>query len=423
MYTFSFQNPSKPDPAGDDSGVDTSSKRKGVPETCLVCGALTRGMHFQVASCRACAAFFRRSVKAKKVYRCRRGNRNCDLTKPPNGKPICRFCRLQKCYKVGMRLENSGTDETVLVHSNTCSTESSYSGSPENTSYLRVVNGNRLERDVDKVIQEIREFFKSNIRFGAMNVPSGVHATPFQQLQYAFSKFREEMTPSTPVVPVHTYDKLAVYPFMEEYAKKSAHMMMSCDPFVHLCPEDKYKLFKHAWPLIHYLERQFSSCEIFGYDIDDLRFVITDKVAIHAVNSQVYVDGMPQEKVNELTKFCYPLKQGMFEMITVPMKQLQITQFEVCYMVGLIIFDTTEVRGLREETKIIGEQTLEQFSSELHNYYTYELKMPNYAARHAKLIRLISGSQQLSLKISEYMVMAKVFDIFITDIYESELIA
>jgi len=323
-----------------------------------------------------------------------------------------------------MRLENSNDDiPQVSSSSYSAGSSSSSSGSPQDSSYLRVVNGNRLERDVDKVVQEIKEFFKSNVRFGGIHVASAIHATPFQQLQYAFLKFREEMVPSGPIQPVTLYDKLLVYPFMEHYAKRSAQMMMCCDPFIYLPGEEKYKLFKHAWPLIHFIERQFSSCELFSYDINDFRFLLTDKLAIQADIAQVYMEGMSPEKAEELGKFCSPLRQGMFELITVPMKQLQLSQFEICYIIGLILFDTTEIKGLQEETKIVAEQILEQFSSELHNYYTYELKMPNYAARHAKLIRLISGSQQMCLKLCEYMVMAKVFDIFITNIYDSELIA
>jgi len=324
-----------------------------------------------------------------------------------------------------MRLENSTNDDIPQISSSSYSagSSSSSSGSPQNSSYLRVVNGNRLERDVDKVVQEIKEYFKSNVRFGEMHVPSTIHATPFQQLQYAFSKFREEMVPSGLIEPVKFYDKLSMYPFMEQYAKRSAQMMMCCDPFVHLPGEEKYKLFKHAWSLIHFIERQFSSFELFSYDINDFRFLLTDKIAIQADVAQTYMEGMSPEKAEELSKFCSPLKQGMFELITIPMKQLQLSQFEICYIIGLILFDTTEVKGLQEETKIVAEQILEQFSSELHNYYTYELKMPNYAARHAKLIRLISGCQQMRLKLCEYMVMAKVFDIFITDIYDSELMA
>uniref|UniRef100_A0AC34R293 Nuclear receptor domain-containing protein n=1 Tax=Panagrolaimus sp. JU765 TaxID=591449 RepID=A0AC34R293_9BILA len=75
-------------------------------EPCLVCGGVAKGLHFQVNSCRACAAFFRRSTKSKLVYRCQRGTGRCDLTVKVKGKPLCRYCRMKKCTSVGMRIES-----------------------------------------------------------------------------------------------------------------------------------------------------------------------------------------------------------------------------------------------------------------------------------------------------------------------------
>ncbi|KAE9554341.1 hypothetical protein FO519_002451 [Halicephalobus sp. NKZ332] len=382
MYTFNLspvetspQNPASTNT--DDSGIDTSGgRRKSELESCLVCGAPTKGIHFQVLSCRACSAFFRRSVKAKKVYRCRRGNRNCDLNKPPNGKPICRFCRLQKCSAVGMRIDATTVDDPAPVAS---TIRDSGSSSPE-------ANTEKLS-----------------------------------QLQYAFSKLREEVCPQGPIPTAETYNKIVLYPFQEEFARKSAEMMMSCDPFVDLPPEDKWKIFQHSWPLIYHIERQFSSCEIFGYDINDHRSLLTKEIAVDYTKSGVYINGMDPQKLEELMKFCFPLKQAMTDMLHNPIKQLLLTQFEICYIVGLIMFSVHEVKGLSEETKQMGEQIVDQFSTELHNYYVYELKMNNYAARHAKLIRLISCAQQVAISIKDHMMMARVFDIFVTDVYDSEL--
>ncbi|KAK0412095.1 hypothetical protein QR680_006035 [Steinernema hermaphroditum] len=75
-------------------------------DTCLVCGAASHGVHFRVISCRACAAFFRRSLEASHLYKCRRLNKNCDVSK--NAKHNCRYCRFQKCKRVGMRYQDCG---------------------------------------------------------------------------------------------------------------------------------------------------------------------------------------------------------------------------------------------------------------------------------------------------------------------------
>lgn len=40
-----------------------------------MCGATSDGAHFSVEACRACAAFFRRSIALSRVYECRRDNR------------------------------------------------------------------------------------------------------------------------------------------------------------------------------------------------------------------------------------------------------------------------------------------------------------------------------------------------------------
>ncbi|KAK0412131.1 hypothetical protein QR680_006051 [Steinernema hermaphroditum] len=67
---------------------------------CQVCGNIAHGIHFHVVSCRACAAFFRRSAKDGETYRCTRVMKECDVTRNS-----CRYCRLQKCKQLGMNLD------------------------------------------------------------------------------------------------------------------------------------------------------------------------------------------------------------------------------------------------------------------------------------------------------------------------------
>ncbi|KAI6183891.1 hypothetical protein M3Y97_00537300 [Aphelenchoides bicaudatus] len=68
---------------------------------CSVCGDVADGAHFGSAdSCRACAAFFRRTISKKLKYICRFDG-DCDISK--NYRSLCRACRLRKCEEMGMK--------------------------------------------------------------------------------------------------------------------------------------------------------------------------------------------------------------------------------------------------------------------------------------------------------------------------------
>jgi hypothetical protein len=66
---------------------------------CAVCGDKGDGQHFGADACRACAAFFRRTIAGKMKYVCRFEN-NCAINKTL--RCMCRSCRLTKCLDVGM---------------------------------------------------------------------------------------------------------------------------------------------------------------------------------------------------------------------------------------------------------------------------------------------------------------------------------
>ncbi|CAD6194360.1 unnamed protein product [Caenorhabditis auriculariae] len=70
--------------------------------SCLVCEMTASGQHFGVRCCRACAAFFRRTLNMSLRYKCR-FERKCEVTL--NKRYSCRFCRFEKCQKLGMKRE------------------------------------------------------------------------------------------------------------------------------------------------------------------------------------------------------------------------------------------------------------------------------------------------------------------------------
>ena len=68
---------------------------------CTICGdKAAADSTFGAVSCDSCGGFFKRTIKNNRQYTCV-ANRDCVLNKKTRNR--CKACRLQSCYKVGMR--------------------------------------------------------------------------------------------------------------------------------------------------------------------------------------------------------------------------------------------------------------------------------------------------------------------------------
>ncbi|XP_073410972.1 hepatocyte nuclear factor 4-beta-like isoform X1 [Dendrobates tinctorius] len=74
----------------------------GVSSFCAICGDRATGKHYGASSCDGCKGFFRRSVRKNHMYACR-FSRQCVVDKDKRNQ--CRYCRLRKCFRAGMRKE------------------------------------------------------------------------------------------------------------------------------------------------------------------------------------------------------------------------------------------------------------------------------------------------------------------------------
>lgn len=82
--------------------VVTGTRDEQITGNCLICGDRSTGKHYGAESCDGCKGFFRRSVRKNHQYSCR-FQRTCEIDRDKRNQ--CRYCRLKKCFRAGMRKE------------------------------------------------------------------------------------------------------------------------------------------------------------------------------------------------------------------------------------------------------------------------------------------------------------------------------
>jgi hypothetical protein len=89
-----------------------SAFRKGL--ICTVCGAAATGFNFSVITCMCCKAFFRRNaLVGLQSLQCRYLTDNCFIN--TRTRRDCSYCRLNKCFQVGMKKELILTEEIKRI--------------------------------------------------------------------------------------------------------------------------------------------------------------------------------------------------------------------------------------------------------------------------------------------------------------------
>lgn len=79
---------------------------------CQICEDKATGKHYGAISCDGCKGFFRRSIRKNQNYTCR-FSKECKISK--DNRNQCRYCRLRKCIRVGMKKEGTNCLTKVFL--------------------------------------------------------------------------------------------------------------------------------------------------------------------------------------------------------------------------------------------------------------------------------------------------------------------
>ncbi|KAK7504698.1 hypothetical protein BaRGS_00004184, partial [Batillaria attramentaria] len=129
------------------SGGSGSAAAAAISQYCAICGDRATGKHYGAASCDGCKGFFRRSVRKNHVYTCR-FNRNCIVDKDKRNQ--CRYCRLRKCFRAGMKKEAVQNErDRISVRRTSYEQETTQSGA---LSVSTLLNAEMLSRQIAPVL-------------------------------------------------------------------------------------------------------------------------------------------------------------------------------------------------------------------------------------------------------------------------------
>uniref|UniRef100_A0AC34GRV9 Uncharacterized protein n=1 Tax=Panagrolaimus sp. ES5 TaxID=591445 RepID=A0AC34GRV9_9BILA len=364
---------------------DEGNKRNSEP--CLVCGTSTTGVHFQVNCCRACSAFFRRSVKSKSSYRCQRGAGSCDVTLRSIGKVSCRFCRLKKCVHVGMRILKDEKKNNVTKEE-----EKSIEKSTTNN----VLAPNNNNKDVSKVAR-VHGTIKMIFEKKGLILAAQANINLTKSFEESLSKLLEFSKPKQSLTMLTDFCDEKKNEHFEAFLIKIAQMLSEFEYFAALDVDEKFLLFKRFWQIFHILERCYQTALHFGdSDLDDTKICIGTE---HYLNiSTASFSLLSDERRQDGNIFVLPFLDKL-TLLLKPFKRACITLFEFTYMSQIILWSCYEIVELNTSTQKLAEDLISRVSGDLHEYFVREMRMVNYAVRQAELFRLV--------QIAEYIVRDK----------------
>ncbi|GMR32027.1 hypothetical protein PMAYCL1PPCAC_02222 [Pristionchus mayeri] len=418
----SSESPLNEQPNGSTTPMeDTTSSPTSSTRLCRICSDKSDGAHFGVDSCRACAAFFRRSIVMKKKYVCRQGGHNCNINK--SVRCMCRKCRFVKCLQCGMLPESVQTKEAAAAasssgkktsppslpvnappthHSNEMQTQPSSSGMSSVPAPLPVYStGVTKLTQIDTQYKVLCSLRRSTEMSMSANDMRGI-----------FESSSNEMRPTT----FSNLNKLvkSTIPMLADFC---GH----CFPqFTELGQDEKWSVFQNFMGAMWNTESIYRTHKIFPNDIS--KKVCSFTTYIDLDNLDMFLSDTTTKM--DVKHFGNLIRKNIVDAVRRIIRMLariEVTELEFAALLGLLMWPPY----LPKASERVVEMALgirELIFRELHVYYSSILRMEDYAGRLGELMSLYSSLQWSTNRMKEDMEIFKLFDIFEEDSFFYDII-
>uniref|UniRef100_A0AC35GIG3 Uncharacterized protein n=1 Tax=Panagrolaimus sp. PS1159 TaxID=55785 RepID=A0AC35GIG3_9BILA len=412
------------------NGGKDNNNTSNVGENCLICGRITDTLHFQITSCRACSAFFRRALQTKKKYACQRGTKKCDLTKRVIGKPICRYCRFKKCIDVGMKVTEIAKSQKPINNPLPAHNVPQFQETEDIPKNLLKVDckfvGQSMSVNWEKTVESLQILLNTNPTF----IPKilSIELSELQRFHIGLSRLTNYGKPKgnsvseLNVINDKSETKIYMVEWYQTYLTILTEMLTGLKQFMKLSVENRFSMFKKFWMQFQCIERIYRSTMIFGYDCNDTRMLMDDKHVCDCLNDCFTLSDLSADEKEKYKQLHKPFMKNFVTNIMKPIKELQISETEVAYLGLMLLWDIRDIEGLEPKSKEYANEVIDRSSNEMHNYYTYEMKQPNYATRLIKLSQIISSINYQTEERKKIATIAQVFNLFTYDLTDCQII-
>ncbi|GMR51056.1 hypothetical protein PMAYCL1PPCAC_21251, partial [Pristionchus mayeri] len=434
-----------------DMSDEVASTSAGLGD-CFVCAQPAHGLHFGVLSCRACAAFYRRSVVLSKQYTCRKAKKSCVIDKEE--RYLCRYCRWQKCLAVGMKADNvqwnrckiqpervtaraierqeTSPPRFTAQHDTKPSDgermeffpvirflkkPDENAGSPTGLSHPS--NATNLMWDMSDLIENVASIFEKPPIMRDL----GIKMTTMQRMLKGLHHLRRNQNRKPEIVSSFSSSRWKSVWDRQLFAMPECAMHF--EEFVQLPGDQKLALHKGSCKSFFRLERYHLTATIFGRRMIEkgvhksMILVVNDEVAVDFVTTDFDFSCITDYDPATMLRLHMPAMKRLFLEVARPMIELQVTDTELVYIMGQLMWHLEGKEGISSDTRAISESFRSRISNELHDYYVYEMKMHNYAARLMRLMGIVTDLENIMDERQKLIELARILDVFKIDLHDS----